>query len=219
MKGPGINTADAAIQRRYSDFERLHSSLKSKFQDELRGISFPKKILTGNFKAETIAQRSRAFEQYMCHVYSISALRTSSEFISFFYENDLRKAYEYIGTGNYEASLPLLKQSLLLQQRLQGENHSEVLATLCALVAIHAATDQDHIAQSYAEAAFQCIGTDNQNQYLPSLLQLSIRLCWKMGKDKKDLEARQQELKKQGINVETIVPLISLVEGRFSKEV
>ena len=217
LKGPGISTADAAIQRRYSDFERLHSSLKSKFQDELRGISFPKKILTGNFKAETIAQRSRAFEQYLCHVYSISVLRTSSEFISFFYENDLRKAYEYIRTGNYKTSLPLLKASLLLQQRLQGETHSEVLATLCALVAIHAEIDQDHIAQGYAEAALQCIGTDNQNQFLPSLLQLSIRLCWKMGKDKKDLEARQQGLKKQGINVDTIIPLISLVKGRFSK--
>ena len=161
LKGPGIKTDDAAIQRRYSDFDRLHSSLKSRFHDELKGIAFPKKMLTGNFKAETIAQRSRAFEQYLCHVYSISALRSSHEFISFFYERDLRKAYDYLRTGNFVKSLPLLKASFLLQQRLQGESHPEVLATVCALVAVHAEIDQDLNAQSYAESALQCIGKDD----------------------------------------------------------
>lgn len=218
LKGPGISTAEAAIQRRYSDFERLHSSLKKRYSNELREISFPKKILTGNFKAETIAQRSRAFEQYLCHVYSISALRLSSEFISFFYEDDLRKAYDYLREKNYQKSLPILKSSLLLQQRLQGESHSEVLATLCALIAVHAELEQDEVAQSFADAAFQCLENDDRSLYLPSLLQLSIRLCWKLGKDKKDLEARQQRLKDNGLNVDNIPPLISVVKERFCQE-
>ena len=217
LKGPGINTADAVIQRRYSDFERLHTSLRKKFPNELRGISFPKKMITGNFKAETIAQRSRAFEQYLCHVYSISVLRLSRPFIAFFYEEDLYKAYEHICARNYQTSLTMLKSSLLLQQRLQGESHEEVIATLCALVAVHAEMEQDHVAQGYAEAVFQCLGNDDSNPCLPSLLQLSIRLCWKLGKEKKDLEARQQKLKEGGLNIDNIPSLLTLVKERFGK--
>ncbi len=194
----------------------MHSALKKRFSKELTGISFPKKILTGNFKAETIAQRSRAFEQYLCHVYSIHSLRTSHEFVSFFYENDLHAAYDCIRNGNYESSLPALKSSLLLQQRLQGENHPEVLATLCALVAVHSELEQDSLAQHYAETAFLCMENDNSSHYLPALLQLSIRLCWKLGKDKKDLEARQQLLKQNGVNVDKTPPLLSLVTVRFT---
>ncbi len=216
LKGPGISTAEAAITRRYSDFERLHMSLKKRYASELRGISFPKKILTGNFKAETIAQRSRAFEQYLCHVYSISDLRASQEFVSFFYEDDLRKAYDCLRNGNYKSAPPMLKSSLLLQQRLQGETHAEVFGTLCALVAVHAELEQDSHAQSYAENALLCVQNDNTNQYLPALLQLSIRLCWKLGKDKVDLEERQQQLKKEGVDVDRVPPLLSLVQKRFS---
>lgn len=51
---------------------------------------FPGKKLRRNFTAETIAKRSRAFEQYLCHLCSLSALQRALCVRSFFYLADLQ---------------------------------------------------------------------------------------------------------------------------------
>lgn len=48
------------------------------------------KKLRRNFTAETIAKRSRAFEQYLCHLCSLSALRGALCVRHFFYLTDLQ---------------------------------------------------------------------------------------------------------------------------------
>ena len=179
-------------------------------------IAFPKKVVTGNFKPETIAQRSRAFEQYLSHIYTIDILRLSTEFAEFFYKKDLKDAYELLANGQFSEALPILKTAMHLQQRLLGEGHEEVIKTQCALVAACCETGQMILAQGFSEIALQCIGKDDHNDYLPSLLQLSIRLCWKLGKDKVDLESRQAALKERGLDVDSPPPLLKLVlENRW----
>ena len=207
----------AIVERRYSDFENLHISLKRLYPSLMTDISFPTKKVTGNFKAETIAQRSRAFEQYLTHVYSIDVLRLSPEFAAFFYENDLEKAYRWITEARYHESLHILKSAAHLQQKLLGDDHPAVASTLCAIVALCCILDQDKMAQGFAEAALQCIGNNDHNEYLVSLLQTSIRLCWKLGKDKKDLEARLQSLKDSGIQMDPHQPLLELVLNRHQR--
>lgn len=54
------------------------------------------KKLRRNFTAETIAKRSRAFEQYLCHLCSLSALRETLCVRQFFYLTDLQAGQQFI---------------------------------------------------------------------------------------------------------------------------
>ncbi len=211
VRSPGLDTPQAMVERRYSDFEKLNGALRRRYLNLMPDISFPKKMMTGNFKVETIAQRSRAFEQFLRHVYSIDVLRMSPEFAAFFYEKDLEVGYEFIVNGRYPEALPLLRTAMHIQQKLMGESHPEVIASLCAIVAICAETEQDELAQNFAEVALEDIGPEDHNPFLVPLLQQSIRLCWKLGKDKKDLEARQQALREIGVNTDGSAHLLDLV--------
>ncbi len=215
LRGPSIASTEAIIERRYSHFDRLHTALKKAYPVQMRDIAFPKKILTGNFKAETIAQRSRAFEQFLTHVYSVSLLRVSIEFNRFFYESDLVQAYSNIHQGEYKTALPRLKTIVLLQQGLLGDTHIETAHTLCALVAVTSALEQDVVAQQYAETALLCFHKESVSEYLAPLLSLSIRLCWKLGKEKKDLESWQQLLHTQGVAVDTAPSLLEVIKKQY----
>ena len=207
----------AMIDRRYSQFEKLNLSLKKKFSNLMKDVSFPRKTVIGNFSAETIAQRSRAFEQYLTHVSCLDEIRYSQEFAQFFFLEDLIAAHEKIQSGQFNEALPTLQNCVHLQKKILGDDHPDVIASLCALVVTCSSTNQDHLAQIYADAALQCIGSDKQSRYLVPLLQASIRLCWKLGKDKKDLEARLAELKRLGCDIESSPTLLELITRRFSK--
>ena len=176
----------------------------------MHAISFPRKMLTGNFKPETIAQRSRAFEQYLTHVFSIDPLRLSQDFHDFFCSDNQHRAYNFITTEHYREAITLLKDTFHLQQKLLGDNHQETLTTLCALVIAAEALEQDSLAIEYADFCLQCMGSE-KNCYLVPLLHLSIHLCWKTGKDKKDLEEKLQKLKESGVDIDEGCKLRQLV--------
>ncbi|XP_074645156.1 sorting nexin-20-like isoform X2 [Tubulanus polymorphus] len=210
-----LDEAQATIERRYSDFERLHETLKKKYEEIIEGISFPKKVISGNFKTETIAKRSRAFEQYLMHLYGIDIIQMSKEFATFFYYKDLRLAYEFICHGDYIEALPLLHNSVNIQDKLLGEMHKEVIATMCAIVAVNTALEEFQEAYEWAETALKCIGKRENIRYLIPLLQISIRLCWTLGKDKKDLEMRLEDLRKRQFPVDVAQTLLELAVQRF----
>ena len=141
-------------------------------------------------------------------------MRLSEEVGLFFYKKDLKEAYTLLQNGQFSEALPILKTVMHLQQRLLAEAHEEVIKTQCALVAACAETGQMLLAQGFSEIALQCIGNDDHNHMLPSLLELSIRLCWKLGKDKQDLEERQKTLKERGIWIDQPPSLLDLVLGK-----
>ena len=174
-------------------------------------------MLYGNFKPQNIARRSRAFEQFLTHVYSVDLLRSSPEFASFFYLTDLREGYTLIQNGKYADALVLLQSSVRLQRKLHGDSDPEVVATLCAMVCCCDQLDQKAQTQSYSELALGCIGLEDSNKFLVPLLQLTTRICWKLGKDKTDLEARLQSLRDKGINVDTCPSLLEMVIVCFPK--
>ena len=199
------------MDRRYSDFEKLNSDLRQKFTELMSEIVFPKKVLVGNFKPGMIAQRSRAFEQYLTHVYSVDLLLYSKQLANFFFGADQRAAHTHILNGQYQACLPLLRSVLHIQQKLLGESHWDVVATLCAMVAALYALEDNSQALSLVLVALKCIGSDEHNCHLVSLLQVGVRLCWKLGKDKKDLEEHLHLLKSHGLNVDSAPALLELV--------
>ncbi|XP_064640871.1 sorting nexin-20-like [Lineus longissimus] len=210
-----LDKAQAVIERRYSDFEKLNSALKRGFPQLMETIAFPPKILSGNFKRETIARRSRAFEQYLTHVHSLDEIRRSKEFANFFYNVNLQEAYAHVRNARYKEAIPLLHNAVNIQDKLLGENHKEVIATLCGLVACYSALEQNSEAQECAETALKCIGRSEKNRYLIPLLQISIRLCWTQGKDKTDLEARLADLRNRNFSVDLAPTLLELAVRRF----
>jgi hypothetical protein len=210
-----LDKAQAIIDRRYSDFEKLNTTLKKTFPQLMETIAFPPKILSGNFKRETIARRSRAFEQYLAHIHSLDNIRRSKDFANFFYNIDLQEAYAHIRNARYKDAVPLLHNAVNIQDKLLGENHKEVIATLCGLVACYSALDQHGEAQECADTALRCIGKSEKNRYLIPLLQISIRLCWTQGKDKTDLEARLADLRNRNFPVDLAPTLLELAVRRF----
>ncbi|KAL5022812.1 hypothetical protein ScPMuIL_001967 [Solemya velum] len=202
------------VERRYSDFEKLNSQLKKKYPDLMDEIAFPKKLLLGNFKSETIARRSRAFEQYLAHLFSETAIRYSKEFTEFFFLSDLRLAYSRLCDGEYSAALRLLDKCIPIQVKLQGEDHCDVVASFCAMLVCYKHLDNLALAHSLSQTLLS-YNVEADPHYVP-LLQFAIHICWLLGKEKQDLESRLQGLQNCGVHTEAAPNLRVLVVHRFT---
>ncbi|XP_018419808.1 PREDICTED: sorting nexin-21 [Nanorana parkeri] len=191
----------AFITCRYSDLERLRKSLRSHYPEEMSNVSFPHKRLHKNFTAETIAKRSRAFEQFLCHVSSLPALRRSPKFLGFFYLSDMQKAQRLTCTGLYKLALPLWTNCWRLQEKLcptWASTHR--LLVLDGLVVCHLELDTLADAQAYSEQALALLQASQEQNVtlLIAFLQAHIQLSWRVGRDKRDSEAALMKLKEAG---------------------
>ena len=207
----GLDSSPALVEKRYSDFRILNTALQKYSPEVMKDIVFPKKILTGNFKPSKIAERSRAFEQYMTHVYSEDILRLNSIFTNFFYGSELKDGYFALVNGHYDNAIKSFKTAVHLQKKLLGVIHPSVVAALCAIVCSCHAIEQENLAQAYADLALKSIDSDENSPYLVPLLQLVIRICWTLGKDKKDLEDRLRQLGDKGISIDGGQTLLEVV--------
>ncbi|XP_054247885.1 sorting nexin-21 [Indicator indicator] len=193
-----FDKAPAAIARRYSDFERLNRRLRCRFGCDMADIAFPRKRLRRNFTAETIAKRSRAFEQFLSHLHSIAEIRRSPEFLEFFFLQDLRAAQRLTCTGMYREALATWANAYRLQDRLGVCGSGRFLLTLAGLAVCHQELDQLGEAHSCCEQALQLLESQGSHPLLGPFLQAHIHLAWKVGKDKRHSEARLQDLREAG---------------------
>ncbi|XP_033117190.1 sorting nexin-21-like [Anneissia japonica] len=185
----GNDTSQALIDRRYTEFYLLNKVLKRKYPHIMEHVSFPKKAITGNYRHHFIAERSRAFEQFLTHIYTFEEIRNCPEFQDFFYNRDLKTAFKYISAGDFQEAIPFLQNALHLQEKMLGEKHQDTIRTLCALVVAYSSLeDGDSHASAFAECALQCIGEDGTNPFLISLLQTVIGMRWRRGVEKRHLE-------------------------------
>ncbi|XP_068454699.1 sorting nexin-21 [Clinocottus analis] len=118
VQSGGSDKTPAVIARRYSDFQRLHAALRRDHADRMERVCFPRKKLRRNFTAETIAKRSRAFEQYLSHLCSLSALRGALCLRRFFYLTDLQAGQLLIRAGRHQEALGPLLNAKRLQHKL-----------------------------------------------------------------------------------------------------
>ncbi|NXJ70976.1 SNX21 protein, partial [Rostratula benghalensis] len=193
-----FDKAPAAITRRYSDFERLNRRLRCRFGCDMAGIAFPRKRLRRNFTAETIAKRSRAFEQFLSHLHSIAEIRRSPEFLEFFFLQDLRAAQRLTCTGMYREALATWANAYRLQDRLGVCSSGRFLLTLAGLAVCHQELDELGEAHSCCEQALQLLEAQGSHPLLGPFLQAHVHLAWKVGKDKRRSEARLQDLREAG---------------------
>ncbi|XP_039353178.1 sorting nexin-21 [Mauremys reevesii] len=194
-----FDKAPAAIARRYSDFERLNRRLRHQFGCDMAGVSFPRKRLRRNFTAETIAKRSRAFEQFLSHLHSITEIRRSSDFLEFFFLRDLQAAQRLTCTGMYREALATWSNAYRLQDRLGVCNSGRFLLTLAGLVVCHQELDELSEAHRYCQQALQLLEAQDSHPLLEPFLQAHVHLSWKVGKDKRQSEARLQGLLGAGV--------------------
>ncbi|NXL03463.1 SNX21 protein, partial [Mesembrinibis cayennensis] len=193
-----FDKAPAAIARRYSDFERLNRRLRCRFGCDMAGIAFPRKRLRRNFTAETIAKRSRAFEQFLSHLHSIAEIRRSPEFLEFFFLQDLQAAQRLTCTGMYREALATWANAYRLQDRLGVCSSGRFLLTLAGLAVCHQELDELGEAHGCCEQALQLLEAQGSHPLLGPFLQAHVHLAWKVGKDKRRSEARLQDLQEAG---------------------
>ncbi|XP_071785879.1 sorting nexin-21-like [Asterias amurensis] len=194
------DTSQATVERRYSDFHKLNCELRKRFPQIMDSIEFPRKTLTGNFKHDFIAERSRAFEVFLATVYKYEEIRLSEEFQDFFYNHDLRIAYRYMSQGDYQEAIPYLQNTLHLQEKMLGLKHPDTARTQCALIVAYTSLEggEAHV-HGYAESAWESIGRDETNPFIIPLLQILIGCRWRLQQDKRDLENRLSRYVKQGM--------------------
>ncbi|XP_030069476.1 sorting nexin-21 isoform X2 [Microcaecilia unicolor] len=196
-KTPGI------ISRRYSDFEKLNRHLRRLFRYDMHGVSFPRKKLRRNFTADTIAKRSRAFEQFLSHVHSFPEIRRCREFLEFFYLQDLQGAQQLTCSGLYQDAVAMWNNAWLLQSKLHpGSSGKHALLTLAGLTVCHQELDKLEEAQLYCDQAVRLLETQDSHPLLIPFLQAHIHLSWKVGKDKRQSEAHLQRLQEARIDIQ-----------------
>ncbi|XP_005986763.1 sorting nexin-21 [Latimeria chalumnae] len=204
----------AIITRRYTDLKKLNEKLRKLFKSDMEDICFPKKKLRRNFAAETIAKRSRGFEQYLSHLHSIPEIRHSKVFMEFFYLDYLKAGQKLLQSGIYSDAVSTWSNALCLQDKLGSRDTGHQLHTLAALTVCHQELEQLEEAQSYCEKALQLIRKQEGHHLLVPLLQVNIRLSWKIAKDKRQSEAYLQQLQENGVD---IVNQLSLKECLIMK--
>lgn len=93
-------------------------------------------------------------------------------------------------------------------------------ATLCAIVAAHAAVDDYCATYIHAERVLECFNdsvtsTNVCSPYLVPILQLMIRMSWKLGRDKRRHEAKLDRLRHDNVDIDGAPSLLELVVNRF----
>ncbi|XP_075993535.1 sorting nexin-21 isoform X2 [Genypterus blacodes] len=220
LQAAGGDRSPAVITRRYSDFQRLHATLRRDHADQMERICFPRKKLRRNFTAETIAKRSRAFEQYLSHLCSLAGLRGALCVRHFFYLSDLQSSQLFIREGCYHDALAPLLNAKRLQVKLgwSGDYDKQApppascqwLFTLVGLSCCFQEVGQLEEARDHCDSAL-CVLTpptmtqegktcplpeiDSPHPVLVPLLQAMVRLSWQTGRDKR----RWEELLQQGV--------------------
>lgn len=183
----------AILDRRYSDFERLHKSLLKAFREEIEDVTLPRKHLLGNFSEEMVSERRLALKEYLRLLYAIRCVRRSREFIDFLTQPELREAFGCLRAGQYPRALDILVRVLPLQEKLTPHWPVLRVPALCALLLCHRDLERPLEAFAAGERALQCLhARDNHHYYVP-LLDAMISLAYALGKDFAALKARLDE--------------------------
>ncbi|XP_062442554.1 sorting nexin-20 [Rhea pennata] len=185
----------SVIERRYSDFEKLHRNLLEDFSEEMEDVSFPKKILTRNFTEEIINERKLAFKDYLRLLYSMKYIRRSKKFIDFLTRPELKEAYGCLRGGQYTKALEILLDVIGLQERLTRGNPVSVVPTLCAIVVCHKDLENPASAFEYGEKALLRLRVHTSHRYYIPLLETMITLAYELGKDFLSLQQKLEEWK------------------------
>nr|XP_019533291.2 sorting nexin-21-like isoform X2 [Aedes albopictus] len=194
-----------SIERRYTHFLKLYDGLRKEHPLLVQAVSFPKKVLVGNFSAELIGERSMAFESFLDYIVSVPSLRDSDHFLEFLQGDELKRACQLLDERRNEFAVPILENTFRVLNKIFLDKSKCVLLLLCRLVAACTTSPIPHpLAEQWAELALRryehVCDTDLLVLYIP-LLQTCLHLWWQRGRDRSLLEERLDQMAKKGIKV------------------
>lgn len=208
IRQDSLNACDShpiTIERRYTDFLSLYDGLRREHASLLDRVTFPKKVLIGNFSSDLIAERSAAFEAFLDHVASTPVLRESEHFLRFLQEAELTRACQLLDERRNEQAVPLLENCFRLLNKIFMDRSRSVLLMLCRLVAACTTCPVPNpAAERWAELAMRryesVCDTELLLLYVP-LLQTCVHLWWQRGRDNQYLEERLKAIEARGMKV------------------
>ncbi|KAJ8960933.1 hypothetical protein NQ318_020233 [Aromia moschata] len=208
----------SVIERRYTHFLNLYNELKKEQPQLMANVAFPKKVLTGNFDNELISERSTGFESLLKHVSMESRLRTSDALFKFLQQVELSRAKELLEKNDHVFAYPILENSFKLLNKVFTDRSPAVLLALCRLLACSMSIPDMPDSLKWADLTLHryegVSDSDLLELYLP-LLQACVKVWWKNGREKDELEQRISNLQRQGMKVDeskTLMEMVSVVE-------
>ncbi|XP_078257765.1 sorting nexin-20 [Rhinoraja longicauda] len=182
------DASQAYVERRYSDFEKLHRNILKNFKEEVEEITFPKKIMAGNFLPEKITERKLGFRDYLAQLYAIKDVRLSDEFIGFFFLPEAREGYGCLRSGQYTKALASLLNVLGLQEKLYTPHHDTLVLTLSAIGLCCRDLDDRENAYEFCARAALILHDFSCHRYYYPLMTIQVILGNELGRDMRHLQ-------------------------------
>lgn len=208
----------ANVERRYTHFLDLYNGLKKDCPSLLNNISFPRKIVVGNFDPNLISSRCAAFESLLNLIASESRLRDAPAAIAFFQDVELKDARKLINEGKFDQALSLLETSFKLLNKVYTDRSRVVLSVLCRIVAC-AGSSGGALAgpvEKWAQLALRRYEAVSDSDllliYIP-LLHTCISIWETLGRDKSKLVDELNSLRKKGMKVDSVPSLMEAVDS------
>lgn len=216
-----IDREPANVERRYTHFLDLYTGLKKESPAILNNVSFPRKIIVGNFDPNLISTRCNAFEDLLKIVAADLRLRESAASIAFLQNPELNEAKYLIEGGLYDDAYNILETSFRLLNKVYTDRSHVVLTALCRTVACAASSIKVERGERWANLAlrrYEAVSDSDLLMLYVPLLHTCISIWEKLGKDKSHLVEELNDLRKRGMKVDSALTLMEAV-GSFSATV
>lgn len=206
------------VERRYTHFLDLYNGLKKEQPVLLQNITFPRKIVVGNFDPSLISTRCAAFESLLNLVASESRLRDAPVSMTFFQEPELNEARKLISEEKFDQALSVLESSFKLLNKVYTDRSRVVLSSLCRIVACAGASEGALAGpvERWAQLALKRYEAVSDSDllliYVP-LLHTCISIWETLGRDKAKLVEELNDLRKRGMKVDSVPTLMEAVDG------
>lgn len=183
MRSGSFDSHRVSIERRYSDFLRLHQQLLEEFEDELEEVVLPRKVLTGNFDPEVISGRRVALQDYLAHLYAVRCVRHSPMFSDFFTDQEQRRAHGLLRAGQFTAAVEQLQTILEIQEKLlPWQRPTLTVPTLSALAVCYRDLEEPEKAFAAAHRALPPVRRYGLKNHRAGLLELLLDVGYQLGR-------------------------------------
>ncbi|KAL0849345.1 hypothetical protein ABMA28_013660 [Loxostege sticticalis] len=211
----------ANVERRYTHFLDLYNGLKRDCPGLLNNLSFPRKIMFGNFGPNLISTRCTAFESLLQLISNESRLRDTPAAITFFHDIELIEAKRLIEEKKFDQALSVLETSFKLLNKVYTDRARVVLGALCRIVACAEASGGALAGpvEKWAQLALRRYEAVSDSDLLlinVPLLHACISIWETLGRDKTKLIEELNKLRKRGMKVDSAPKLMDAVDNLSS---
>nr|XP_040018686.1 sorting nexin-20 isoform X2 [Gasterosteus aculeatus aculeatus]XP_040018687.1 sorting nexin-20 isoform X2 [Gasterosteus aculeatus aculeatus]XP_040018688.1 sorting nexin-20 isoform X2 [Gasterosteus aculeatus aculeatus]XP_040018689.1 sorting nexin-20 isoform X2 [Gasterosteus aculeatus aculeatus] len=210
MRSGTFDLRRVSVERRYSDFLRLHRDLLEEFQEELEDVVLPRKLLSRNFCPEAIAGRRLALQDYLADLYATRCVRHSPHFHRFLTQPEQRRAHGLLRAGRFLLAVQQLQDVLEIEEKLlPWQNPTLTVPTLSALAVCYRDLKEPERAFAAAQRALPPTRRYGLNRYRASLLELLVDLGYQLGCPVAQLQEELSLLRERGeVNSHSLKELV-----------